>query len=79
MSLRYLIACIVCVSLFSSCKTSNPLDEKSTISISQIKQDVEILAADDMEGRETGTPGEMKAALMSKSLSRKNDSAWCSL
>lgn len=63
MSLRYLIACIVCVSLFSSCKTSNPLDEKSTISISQIKQDVEILAADDMEGRETGTPGEMKAAL----------------
>ena len=67
MSLRSLIACVLCMSLLSSCKNDAHSDA-SSVSVdesvkSNIKLDVEILAADDMEGRETGTPGEMKAAL----------------
>ena len=62
MSLRYLIASVLCLSLFASCKTDTSLEEVDTSVKSTIQQDVEILAADDMEGRETGTPGEMKAA-----------------
>lgn len=58
------MACVLCMSLFSSCKTdtSASASESDKTAIVQIKEDVQILAADDMEGRETGTPGEMKAA-----------------
>ncbi len=58
---RYLIACVLCLSLFSACKNESTSNDDAT-SLEQIKGDVQILAADDMEGRETGTPGEMKAA-----------------
>lgn len=54
-----------CFSIFLitaiGCKTQKVIPE-STASFDQVKMDVEILSADDMEGRETGTPGEKKAA-----------------
>lgn len=61
MSYRYLIACVLYMSLFFSCKNESTT-RNDVKSLAQIKEDVQILAADDMEGRETGTPGEMKAA-----------------
>lgn len=62
MKITYLIVCVVYMSIFLSCKTeSRPISIDSTAK-DNIKLDVETLAADDMEGRETGTPGEMKAA-----------------
>lgn len=62
MKIIQLITCVLCLSLLSSCKTDTAPAKVDTSIKSEIKQDVEILAADDMEGRETGTPGEMKAA-----------------
>ena len=62
MSLRYLIACVLCMSLLSSCKTKSTNVDVDPAVKTNIELDVKILAADDMEGRETGTPGEMKAA-----------------
>lgn len=62
MKIIQLIACVLCMSLFSSCKTDTSSAKLDAAAKSNIKLDVEILAADDMEGRETGTPGEMKAA-----------------
>lgn len=44
-----------------SCKTQKGLSD-STYILEKIKLDVVTLSADDMEGRETGTPGEKKAA-----------------
>jgi len=44
-----------------SCKTQKNTSA-STYSIDKVKEDVVILSADDMEGRETGTAGEKKAA-----------------
>ncbi len=53
---------LVLVSLtLYGCKTQKDIS-KSTNSIEKVKADVVILSADDMEGRETGTPGEKKAA-----------------
>ncbi len=46
---------------FSSCSEPADVVDKTQV-INVLKQDVKILAADDMEGRETGTPGEKKAA-----------------
>jgi len=46
---------------FYSCKTQKGIS-KSTYSLEKVKLDVETLSADDMEGRETGTAGEKKAA-----------------
>ena len=62
MSLRYLIACVLCMSLLSSCKTKSTNVDVDPAVKTNIELDLKILAADDMEGRETGTPGEMKAA-----------------
>jgi len=51
------------MSVFSSCKTDTANAKLDASVKKSIQLDVETLAADDMEGRETGTPGEMKAAL----------------
>jgi hypothetical protein len=45
----------------SSCKTQKGLSENK-YTLEKVKLDVVTLSADDMEGRETGTPGEKKAA-----------------
>jgi len=47
--------------LLGSCKSTKEVAEQK-IEISGVKQDVMVLSADDMEGREVGTPGEKKAA-----------------
>lgn len=52
---------IIFLITLSGCKTQKEIS-KSTYSVDKVKLDVEILSADDMEGRETGTPGEKKAA-----------------
>ncbi len=44
-----------------SCKTQKNISQ-STYAFEKVKMDVVTLSADDMEGRETGTPGEKKAA-----------------
>ena len=63
MSIRYLLLCVLSMSVLFSCKTDQAQSKTDSSVKANIKNDVEILAADDMEGRETGTPGEMKAAL----------------
>lgn len=77
---NYIVVIIMSALMVVSCKSN----EKRTINpkdLQQIKTDVEILAADDMEGRETGTPGEMKAAqyissrMQSIGLTPKGDSS----
>jgi len=52
--------CLLFLSL-NSCKTNKGISN-NTYSIEKVKMDVVTLSADDMEGRETGTPGEKKAA-----------------
>ncbi len=51
---------IILFSLLSSCKTALVLPLEAPIQ--SLTVDVAMLSADDMEGRETGTPGEKKAA-----------------
>lgn len=55
------IACIGLV-MMSACKTKQLHNGPAAVDIAMVKQDVEILSHDDMEGRETGTAGEKKAA-----------------
>lgn len=57
------IALLLSIFLFTvySCKTKKAIPGKS-YNLVNVKMDVETLSADDMEGRETGTPGEKKAA-----------------
>lgn len=63
MKITQLFICVLCMSVFSSCKTDTANAKLDASVKKSIQLDVETLAADDMEGRETGTPGEMKAAL----------------
>jgi len=57
--LKYLIFCLISFSLVS-CKTQK--QAIATDSMAKVRTDIAVLAADDMEGREVGTPGERKAA-----------------
>ena len=47
--------------IISACKTTKAIPESKSV-LETVKMDVVTLSADDMEGRETGTPGEKKAA-----------------
>jgi len=59
--MRYsLILSFLVFFLISGCKTVKT-EAKKTYDTVNVRQDVETLSADDMEGRETGTPGEKKA------------------
>ncbi|MDF1695002.1 MAG: M28 family peptidase [Saprospiraceae bacterium] len=60
-TIRILLFLLVAVFSTYGCKTKKELSI-SNLSMESVKRDVVILSADDMEGRETGTPGEKKAA-----------------
>lgn len=61
--LHLLVTTVLALSLFTSCgDSSDSPDFSADITPSDINSHIEYLASDDLQGRETGTPGEARAA-----------------
>lgn len=57
-----LLGSLLSISLFAQPPSARPEQYAKTITADDLRKHLTILAADDMEGRETGTPGQKKAA-----------------
>ncbi len=60
--IKYFCAILCCVSLYASAQDPNAINYAENITIGSLYQHLSILASDEFEGRETGQPGQHKAA-----------------